>query len=195
MGAPAKPWRRALAALIIKEKLGVSDRETVEQIKENPYLQYFMGQNSYQKEAPFDPSMMVHFRQRISQTLLQKINRRIVQKSLGFNPEEPRTKKLEEAERPKENRGQLLIDATVSPADIKYPTYVDLLNQARKTTESIIAILDKSLKGKLEKNPEPTEKRLEKITLNLPKRGSHLENKGEMPLKNNCNISNVTWDI
>ncbi len=37
MGAPAKPFRMALGALIIKEKLGTSDRETVEQIKENPY--------------------------------------------------------------------------------------------------------------------------------------------------------------
>ena len=30
MGAPAKPFRMALGALIIKEKLGISDRETVE---------------------------------------------------------------------------------------------------------------------------------------------------------------------
>jgi hypothetical protein len=37
MGAPAKTFRIALVALIIKEKLGTSDRETVEQIKENPY--------------------------------------------------------------------------------------------------------------------------------------------------------------
>ena len=42
MGAPAKPFRVALGALIIKEKLGISDRETVEQIKENPYLQYLL---------------------------------------------------------------------------------------------------------------------------------------------------------
>jgi hypothetical protein len=41
IGAPAKSFRMALGALIIKEKLGSSDRETVEQIKENPYLQYF----------------------------------------------------------------------------------------------------------------------------------------------------------
>jgi transposase, IS5 family len=41
MGTPAKPFRMALGALIIKEKLGIIDRETVEQIKENPYLQYF----------------------------------------------------------------------------------------------------------------------------------------------------------
>ena len=43
MGAPAKPFRIALGSLIIKERLGTSDRETVEQIRENPYLQYFLG--------------------------------------------------------------------------------------------------------------------------------------------------------
>jgi transposase, IS5 family len=38
IGAPAKSFIMALGALIIKEKLGISDRETVEQIRENPYL-------------------------------------------------------------------------------------------------------------------------------------------------------------
>jgi hypothetical protein len=37
------------------EKL--SDREVVEQIKENPYLQYFVGLEGYKDEAPFDASM------------------------------------------------------------------------------------------------------------------------------------------
>merc|ERR1711925_43485 len=37
-GAPAKLFRMALETLIIKEKLGTSDRETIEQIRENPYL-------------------------------------------------------------------------------------------------------------------------------------------------------------
>jgi Transposase DDE domain/Transposase domain (DUF772) len=41
MGAPAKSFRIALGALIIQERLGMSDAETVEQIRENPYLQYF----------------------------------------------------------------------------------------------------------------------------------------------------------
>ena len=45
------PFRMALGALIIKEKLGISDRETVEQIKENPYLQYFIGREAYSNEA------------------------------------------------------------------------------------------------------------------------------------------------
>ena len=47
MGATALPFRIALGSLIIKEKLGISDRETVEQIKENPYLQYFIGRSAY----------------------------------------------------------------------------------------------------------------------------------------------------
>jgi len=46
MRPPAKSFRLALGALIIKEKLGISDRETVEQIREKPYLQYFIGQSS-----------------------------------------------------------------------------------------------------------------------------------------------------
>ena len=53
MGVPTKLFRMALEALIIKEKLGISDRETVEQIRrENPYLQYFIGQSTYSNELP-----------------------------------------------------------------------------------------------------------------------------------------------
>lgn len=35
--------RLALGILIVKEKLGLSDRETVDALRENPYLQYFVG--------------------------------------------------------------------------------------------------------------------------------------------------------
>jgi hypothetical protein len=52
----------ALGALIIKEKLGISDRPKVEHIRKNPYLQYFIGQSSYSNGLPFDPSLLGHFR-------------------------------------------------------------------------------------------------------------------------------------
>src|SRR4028119_730598 len=83
MGAPAKSFRMALGALIIKEKLGISDRETVEQSRENPYLQYFIGQSSYSNELAFDSSLLVHFRQRISPNLINKVNERMV-KEMSF---------------------------------------------------------------------------------------------------------------
>ncbi len=97
MGAPPKLFRMALGALIIKEKLGISDRETVEQIKENPDLQYFIGMYSYSNENPFDSSMLVHFRERISADLVNKVNRKMVKKMLEATSSQESEKKTEDA--------------------------------------------------------------------------------------------------
>jgi transposase, IS5 family len=156
MGAPAKPFRMALGALIIKEKLGISDRETVEQIKENPYLQYFIGISAYSNEAPFEASMLVHFRERISADLVNKVNRGTVKKMLETTSSQQTEKKTEEPEKevntPK-NRGKLILDATCAPGDISYPTDIGLLNQARFQIEKIIDSLYEQIKGQVEKKP------------------------------------------
>lgn len=76
-----KPSLGALASLIIKERIGTDDRETVEQIKENPYLQYFIGLSSYSNEQPFDPSMLSHFRKRIKDDVINKVNQAMIAKS------------------------------------------------------------------------------------------------------------------
>jgi len=94
MGAPAKSFRTAIGALIIKERLGLSDRETVEQIRENPYLQYFIGLNKYSNEAPFEASMLVHFRQRIDMGLVNRMNRSMVKNNREKESEEATEKKL-----------------------------------------------------------------------------------------------------
>jgi hypothetical protein len=94
MGAPAKPFRTAIGALIIKERLGLSDRETVEQIRENPYLQYFIGLNRYSNKAPFEASMLVHFRQRIDIGLVNRMNQSLVKNSREEESEEVNEKKL-----------------------------------------------------------------------------------------------------
>jgi len=60
-GAPAKPVRLAFGALFIKQRLGLTDEETVEQIRENAYMQFFLGFAGYSSKAPFDPSMMFIF--------------------------------------------------------------------------------------------------------------------------------------
>jgi IS5 family transposase len=90
-GAPAKPARVALGALIIKERLGVSDEEAVEQICENPYLQYFLGFHEFRDTAPFDPSMFVYFRKRFDLEQLNQINEALVraeqQEEASHSPE------------------------------------------------------------------------------------------------------------
>ena len=54
------PFRMDLGALIIKVRLELTVEELVEQIKENPYLQFYIGLEGFQYTAPFDPSMMVY---------------------------------------------------------------------------------------------------------------------------------------
>lgn len=99
MGAPAKPFRMALGALIIQEKLGTSDRETMEQIRENPYLQYFLGMSDYGNNPPFEASMMVYFRERIGMDLVKKINSDMVKNFI---------KKIEKSELEKKKNGKKL---------------------------------------------------------------------------------------
>jgi IS5 family transposase len=45
--------------------LGTYDKETFQQIQDNPYLQYFLGFEEYQDKQPFDASMFVHFCKRL----------------------------------------------------------------------------------------------------------------------------------
>ncbi|NCQ87184.1 MAG: transposase, partial [Microcystis aeruginosa W13-18] len=109
MGAPAKSFRMALGALIIKEKLGTSDRETVEQIKENPDLQYFLGLSAYSNEAPFEASMLVHFRARIGVNLINQVNKKMVSNQgelTGFHRGEKSPEKEEKGEEKSEPKNQ-----------------------------------------------------------------------------------------
>jgi hypothetical protein len=52
----------AFGALIIKARLNLMDEELVEQIKENPYLQVFIGLEAFEYPTLFNPSMIVYFR-------------------------------------------------------------------------------------------------------------------------------------
>lgn len=68
-GRPAKDAHLVIGAVIIKHKLCLSDEETVQQIQENPYLQYFVGLPGYQTCVPFVPSLFVEIRKRMGQTV------------------------------------------------------------------------------------------------------------------------------
>ena len=77
VGMPAKPLQTALGSLLIQKEYGYSDRELVEQIKENPYYQYFIGLPGYEYKAPFVPSLLVEFRKRLDENVLAEINEMI----------------------------------------------------------------------------------------------------------------------
>lgn len=146
VGNPAKPARVALGALLIQTRLGSTDEETVQQITENVYMQYFLGYQEYQSKPPFTPSMMVFFRKRITPAMLAEINEKIRIEASGSDvPKEPPTgggtagcNDANADAETKPNSGKLILDATCAPQDIRYPTDVSLLNEAREKLEGMI---------------------------------------------------------
>jgi len=167
-GAPIVPARVALGALLIKERLGLTDRETVETIRENPYLQFFIGYEEFSQDRPFDASLMVDFRKRYGAEGMQRIGEAIALASLQTAaaaaeptvdaPEPPTVDNTQQTNTQEtsaasvtaasENRGKLIVDATCAPADIRYPTDVSLLNEAREKTEEMIDKLHAPLVGR-----------------------------------------------
>ena len=138
-GPKALKAQIALGALIIKERLNISDRETVEQIQENPYLQYFIGFEEFSDKLPFDASSMVHFRKRFTAEIIQQINESLcLNKKIDEDQDDdtPKGGGSEESKEP--NQGQLIVDATCTPADITYPTDMKLLNDSREKLEEVI---------------------------------------------------------
>ncbi len=181
MGAPAKLFRMALGSLLIQQILNITDRETVAQIKENPYLQYFLGLNSYEYKAPYDSSMLVYFRRRIKTELIDKINRQIVQQTL--EKQEEKKKETEQKEPEEKNKGRLILDASAIPSDIKYPTDLRLLNHAREILNKLIDKLYKPLKGKLEKKPRTDRKQGRKSYLKVAKKKRVTEKERKKAIK------------
>ncbi|MGB4023578.1 MAG: IS5 family transposase [Acutalibacteraceae bacterium] len=134
-GNVAKPLRLALGALIIQTERRLSDEETPLQIQETPCLQYFCGLPEYKDKLPFDPSLMVYFRKRLTPEILGEINELIIAKAEGKD-ESADDDDSDESEPP--NSGSLIVDATCAPQDIRYPQDTSLLNEARENLEQMV---------------------------------------------------------
>jgi len=142
-GHPALPVRVALGALIIKQRKHLSDRDLVKEIKESPYLQYFIGFPKFQKEEPFTAPALVYFRKRINVDFLATVNDMILERSTPTKEhdkdnENDRAKQVSEAPDEHGNIGTQILDATVSPSNIRYPQDFSLTNEAREKLEAMI---------------------------------------------------------
>lgn len=141
-GNVAKPLRLALGSLIIQNRFQYSDRELVEQLAENPYLQYFIGLPGCQARAPFDASTLVWFRKRITIDILNEANEYMLEHKDDGGPMPPASSGGTDGDTSQKesgpNRGTLIIDATCAPVNIRYPQDISLLNEAREKLEYII---------------------------------------------------------
>jgi len=152
-GADGINPRVAIGSMIIKHLCNLSDRETVQQIQENMYMQYFIGYSSFSDEDPFDPSLFVDFRKRMGMDQINEINEKVLNMPRGKDkdglppegtnePEVPLGQKIGgQEEGPVTHKGKLVSDATACPQDIAYPTDLNLLSDAREKSEELIDVL------------------------------------------------------
>jgi hypothetical protein len=214
--------RVVLGALIIKHICDLSDRETIQQIRENVYMQYFIGYSGFSSAAPFDSSLFVELRCRLGIEQINAINERIIQyveaqnavsqpassvntkanperlqdakqpdkmtgtaapvaeaptvisgsvseaKEVSASPPEKDKNKSRKNQKTSTDsppgRGRKIIDATVCPQDISYPTDLNLLHDARQKSEELTDLLyDPLLHGK---KPRTYRRKARKLYLN-----------------------------
>ena len=175
-GNVAKPLRLALGACIIQAEYGYSDEETALQIQENPYLQYFCGYPGYDDEKlPFDPSLMVYFRKRLTPEVLGEINEMIVRDAKERQVKEAESKDDDDDSDGQPgtggNSGTMIADATCAPSNIRYPQDVSLLNEARENGETLLDVLHDPADGK---KPRTYRKRARKDYLKYTRCRKHI---------------------
>lgn len=138
-GMPAKPLRLALGSLLIQKKLNYSDRELVEEITENPYLQYFVGLPGFTYDPPYAPSLLVEFRKRLNEKVLAEINEMIIAYNTPDDKNPPTDGGDDDSDPDREFvQGTMILDATCAPQNISYPQDTNLLNEARENLEDMI---------------------------------------------------------
>lgn len=148
--------RIVIGSIIIKHLCGLDDRETIDQISENVYMQYFLGYSSFSTTPPFDPSLFVEIRKRLGMEWVNEINEKII--ALKVHIEESAKEKQENRDNESDNtngdhcdsieepidqhkennKGKVIFDATACPQNIAFPTDLDLLSGAREKSEELI---------------------------------------------------------
>lgn len=117
-GQPALPTRLVAGLLILKHMHDLSDEALCARWLENPYYQYFCGEESFRHRLPFDRSSLTRWRQRLGDGQLAAL----LQESLAVAH---RTGAL--ATRDLE---RVAVDTTVQPKNVAFPTDVRLMHKA-----------------------------------------------------------------
>ncbi|HEX9159693.1 MAG TPA: IS5 family transposase [Rhizomicrobium sp.] len=119
-GRPPLPTRLMAGLSILKHTYDLSDEALCERWVENPYYQFFCGEEFFQHRLVFDRSSLTRWRQRMGEEKLKAL----LQESLSVAV---RT----EAIRPSE-LSRVIVDTTVQPKNVMFPTDAKLLHRARE---------------------------------------------------------------
>jgi IS5 family transposase len=119
-GRPPLPTRLMAGLAILKHTYDLSDDVLCERWVENPYYQFFCGEEFFQHRLVFDRSSLTRWRQRMGEEKLQVL----LQESLSVAARS-------EAIKPTD-LNRVIVDTTVQPKNVMFPTDARLLNRARE---------------------------------------------------------------
>jgi transposase, IS5 family len=119
-GMPPLPTRLMAGLAILKYTFDLSDEELCDRWVENPYFQYFCGEEFFLHELPFDRSSLTRWRQRMGEGRVAAL----LQESLSVAI---RTGAMA----PQDTR-RVIVDTTVQPKNVMFPTDAKLLHRARE---------------------------------------------------------------
>jgi IS5 family transposase len=117
-GQPPLPTRLVAGLFILKHMHNLSDEVLCARWIENPYYQFFCGEQAFRHELPFDRSSMTRWRQRLGEEHLVAL----IQESLSVAH---KTGALET-----KDLQRVAVDTTVQPKAIAHPTDARLMHRA-----------------------------------------------------------------
>jgi len=120
-GRPPLPTRLMAGLSILKHTYDLSDEVLCERWLENPYYQFFCGEEFFQHRLVFDRSSLTRWRQRMGEEKLQAL----LQESLSVARKTAAIKPSD--------LNRVIVDTTVQPKNVMFPTDARLLNRARET--------------------------------------------------------------
>lgn len=176
MGAGGVNPRVLIGSMIVKHKLNLTDEETLLIIRENPYMQFFLGLEEFNPKSLFSPSLFVEIRKKVGQQTFDSMSDMII--------------KMAQVGRNKNNKthhGELKIDATVADQQIRYPNDLGLLNEAREKTETIIDLLFDLLRDKIKVKPRTYRREAHKIYLSQAKKKRKTKKELRKAIRNGLN--------
>lgn len=119
-GRPGGSIRMMMGLLILKDIEGQSDESVCERWVENPYWQYFCGEEFFQHKFPVTPESLSYFRNRIGEEGMECVLAETIR--LGLVSGVITKKDIE----------QVTVDTTVQEKAVTFPTDSKLRHKARK---------------------------------------------------------------
>ncbi len=119
-GRPGEPIRLMAGLVLLKDMKGLSDEEVCEVWRENPYFQYFCGEEYFQHRLPVEPPSLSIFRKRIGKEGMERLLQETVR--VGLKSGVITAGALQ----------KVSVDTTVQEKAIRFPTDTQLCHKARE---------------------------------------------------------------